>query len=123
MRELVRNCWNLDDIDARYEGFVRRFRPVFKAASGKARATGKQAFLIRTLLVQEYRKVLLRDPWLPGELLPSGWHGATAYQLCRNLYRAVYKQADSYLDTAMETADGPLPPPSGSFTQRFGGLE
>jgi phenylacetic acid degradation operon negative regulatory protein len=59
---------------------------------------------------------------LPAELLPSGWHGAAAYQLCRNLYRAVQMQSDAYLDHMMETAEGPLPPPSQTFMQRFGGL-
>lgn len=123
MRELTRDCWNLDEIDARYTEFVQRFRPVYKALSGKRTATNREAFLIRTLLIQEYRKVLLRDPWLPAELLPADWHGAAAYQLCRNLYRGVHAQADTHLDGMMETADGPLPPPSRSFTRRFGGFD
>lgn len=123
MRELTRDSWKLDDIDARYVEFVGRFRPVYRALSGKQALTDKSAFLIRTLLIQEYRKVLLRDPWLPAELLPAGWHGTAAYQLCRNLYRGVQTQADAHLDTMMETAEGPLPPPSQSFMRRFGGLE
>lgn len=123
MRELTRACWNLDEIDARYADFVRRFRPVLKALPGKEELTDKSAFLIRTLLIQEYRKVLLRDPWLPAELLPADWHGAAAYRLCRNLYREVHARADAYLDVAMETADGPLPPPSRAFARRFGGLK
>lgn len=123
MRELTHDCWNLDDIDARYADFVQRFRPVYKALSGKTALDDRSAFVIRTLLIQEYRKVLLRDPWLPAELLPSGWHGAAAYQLCRNLYRGVYAQADAHLDNMMETVDGPLPPPARSFTRRFGGLD
>ena len=76
----------------------------------------------RTLLIQEYRKVLLRDPQLPVELLPSDWHGTPAYQLCRNLYRGLHDAADAYLSSAMETADGPLPPPTKLYLQRFGGL-
>jgi len=122
MRELARNCWNLDDIDTRYAEFVQRFRPVYKAVAGKNQATDKSAFVIRTSLIQEYRKVLLRDPWLPAELLPANWHGAAAYQLCRNLYRALQAGADSHLDQVMETADGPLPPASRAFMNRFGGL-
>jgi phenylacetic acid degradation operon negative regulatory protein len=85
--------------------------------------TDEQAFQVRTLLIQEYRKVLLRDPWLPDELLPANWHGGAAYQLCRNLYRAVHRQADAYLDRTLETADGPLPPPSRAYWKRFGGLD
>lgn len=123
MRQLARNSWNLDDIDQRYAEFVQRYRPVYKALSGKTKLDDKSAFLIRTLLIQEYRKVLLRDPWLPTELLPAGWHGAMAYQLCRNLYRAVHTQTDAYLDEVMVTAEGPLPPPSRIYKQRFGGLE
>ena len=122
MRELTRSCWNLDDIDARYQAFTERFRPLMRALSGTKGLTDQSAFLVRTLLIQEYRKVLLRDPQLPVELLPAEWHGAAAYQLCRNLYRNVYAGADAYLDTALESADGPLPPPTAAFMRRFGGL-
>ncbi len=123
MRELARNSWNLDDIDERYREFVGRFRPAHQALTRSSKLAPKQAFIIRTLLIQEYRKIQLRDPWLPAELLPAGWHGHAAYQLCRNLYRAVCEQADAFLDGIMETADGPLPPPSPAFRQRFGGLD
>ena len=122
MRGLTRDCWSLDNIDARYREFAERFRPVMKALSKAEQLSDKSAFIVRTLLIQEYRKVLLRDPKLPIELLPANWHGSAAYQLCRNLYRVVHVGADSYLDDALETADGPLPPPSPAFTRRFGGL-
>lgn len=122
MRELSRASWNLDDIDARYRSFVERFRPLIKEYGKDGSIEPKTAFLVRTLLIQEYRKVLLRDPQLPAELLPSDWHGRAAYQLCRNLYRAVFDQADAYLSEVMETANGPLPPTGPGFMQRFGGL-
>lgn len=123
MRELTRNCWSLDDIDQRYRTFTERFRPVLGALSTASQLTNRSAFIVRTLLIQEYRKVLLRDPQLPSELLPADWHGARAYQLCRNLYRIVHAAADAYIDATLETADGALPPPGSSFLQRFGGLE
>ena len=123
MRKLAQASWNLDDIDGRYASFVERFRPLIAAYGKDANVSPKTAFLVRTLLIQEYRKVLLRDPQLPAKLLPAGWHGAAAYQLCRNLYLAVYAEADDYLTDIMETASGPLPPPKRSFMKRFGGLE
>ena len=122
MRRLAQQSWNLADIDERYASFVERFRPLITAYGKDANVSPKAAFLIRTLLIQEYRKVLLRDPHLPAQLLPAAWHGTAAYQLCRNLYLAIYAQADAYLTETMETADGPLPPPTGEFMQRFGGL-
>jgi phenylacetic acid degradation operon negative regulatory protein len=122
LRALVRRSWNLADIEARYTAFLERFRPVFKAARGTREVDPRVAFQVRTMLVQEYRKVLLRDPLLPAELLPEGWHGVPAYQLCRNLYRRVYAAADDFMSRTMETADGPLPPPAPDFYGRFGGL-
>ncbi|MCH9696300.1 MAG: phenylacetic acid degradation operon negative regulatory protein PaaX [Gammaproteobacteria bacterium] len=122
MRRLTHESWNLADLDARYSDFIRQFRPAMQALSRNPQVHGKTAFLLRTLLIQEYRKVLLRDPLLPAELLPTNWQGSAAYQLCRNLYLAVFAAADDYLDQSMQTADGPLPPPSPLFMRRFGGL-
>ncbi len=122
MRTLARSTWNLDDIDARYEQFVTMFRPLYAALKKTRKVNPGTAFVTRTLLIQEYRKILLRDPQLPQQLLPAGWHGTAAYQLCRNLYRGLHEAADDYLSEFMETADGPLPPPAGAYLQRFGGL-
>jgi phenylacetic acid degradation operon negative regulatory protein len=123
IRELVHRSWSLRDIEQRYEAFLGRFRPVFTASRRCRIVPARLAFQIRTLMLQEYRKILLRDPLLPAELLPRAWHGVPAYQLCRNLYRRVYSAADEYLSQTMETAEGPLPPPSPDFYRRFGGLE
>jgi len=122
MRQLVRRSWSLEDIEARYHAFLDRFRPVMAACRPGDPIAPRTAFHVRTLLIQEYRKVLLRDPLLPAELLPPTWHGVPAYQLCRNLYRQVYAAADAFLSDEMETAEGPLPPPSPDFYRRFGGL-
>lgn len=123
LRALVHRRWNLDEIDQRYGAFVEQFRPVFRAVQRTKQADPRLAFQIRTLLVQEYRRILLRDPLLPAELLPAAWNGTAAYQLCRNLYGAVYAAADAFMSDNFETADGPLPPPAPEFYRRFGGLE
>jgi phenylacetic acid degradation operon negative regulatory protein len=123
MRLLVRKKWDLRDIDRRYGEFVDRFRPVYQAVSRSKRLDDANAFRIRTMLIHEYRKVMLWDPLLPADLLPRDWHGSAAYQLCRNLYLAVHATADAYVTAEMETADGPLAPPQPDFYERFGGLE
>ena len=122
MRVLVHKSWNLDELDRRYACFVEQFRPVFGAARKARRVDERVAFQVRTLLIQEYRRILLRDPLLPAELLPAGWNGTAAYQLCRNLYQVVYQPADDFMSASFETADGPLPPPAPEFYKRFGGL-
>ena len=123
MRELAHSSWNLEHLDRRYAEFVAIFRPIVRALASDTQVSDKTAFMMRTLLIQEYRKILLRDPMLPEQLLPANWHGNAAYQLCRNLYLAFYAAADRYLGESMETADGALPPPSIAFLSRFGGLK
>lgn len=122
MQRLAADCWKLDELAEQYAGFVKRFRPTLRILEKNADIEPQTAFVVRTLLIQEYRKILLRDPLLPEELLAADWPGATAYQLCRNLYLAVHHAADQYVDVVFETAQGPLPPHSPAFMQRFGGL-
>jgi len=123
MRRLVHKSWNLDEIDRAYVEFIARFRPVWKAVEKGRNCDQRSAFQIRTLMIQEYRRILLRDPLLPAEMLPPGWQGTAAYQLCRNLYRLIFALADDFMSNEFETADGPLPPPAPGFFTRFGGLD
>ncbi len=122
MQGLVHRSWNLEEIDDRYEHFIEHFDPIRAAVRRNGKLSPLNAYQIRTLLIQEYRKILLRDPVLPSEMLPDNWHGTRAYQLCRDLYRCIFEAADNYITETMETANGPLPPPSAEFFKRFGGL-
>lgn len=123
LRLQVRESWNLDQLADSYSRFLVQFRPLWKALSEGHTLGDQDAFIARTLLIHEYRKVQLRDPQLPEELLPTAWEGRNARQLCRNIYREIYQGAERWLDRHLETAEGPLPAPAASFYQRFGGLD
>jgi phenylacetic acid degradation operon negative regulatory protein len=81
------------------------------------------AFIIRTLLIHEYRKIHLQDPLLPQALLPSDWVGAAAYDLSKQLYSAVFAAAERYLSDTASTMTEPLPPAGEPAYARFGGLK
>lgn len=123
LRELVRSAWSLDDLSTRYSEFLRQFRPAFRAGRKARKIDPAAAFQVRTLLIHEYRKILLRDPFLPDVLLPGHWDGIAAFQLCRNLYGLIAPAAEQYLQANMESADGPLPPAEPRFYQRFNGID
>jgi phenylacetic acid degradation operon negative regulatory protein len=123
LRTLAKKSWNLDELDRRFAGFVVQFAPVRDAVANAGDVDPLHAFQIRTLLIQEYRKILLRDPQLPADLLPDDWHGLEAYRLCRSLYRSVFAAADDFLAAAISTPDGPLPLPGDDYYRRFGGLK
>ena len=122
MRSLVHKSWNLDAIDNHYAEFEKQFRPVCRAVKKSRRPDIRLAFQIRTLLIQEYRSILLRDPLLPAEMLPKRWNGTAAYQLCRDLYRLIYAPADAYMTAEFENIEGSLQLAAPEFYHRFGGL-
>jgi phenylacetic acid degradation operon negative regulatory protein len=88
-----------------------------------ARGVGAEtAFVVRTLLIHEYRKIHLQDPALPGALLPRDWAGAAAYRLCRQLYARVFPRAENHLSACARRLHRPLPPAEAAVRRRFGGL-
>lgn len=134
LQDLVRGAWDLESLARQYRGFLDRFRPVWRALEPASRKRGAQGlpagaldpaacFLIRVLLIHEYRRVLLRDPRLPDELLPSDWAGAAVRLLCRNIYRRAAAPAEHHLMAVLETAEGPLPEAAPYFYSRFDGLQ
>ena len=120
-RRVAAAAWDLADLARRYRRFRDAFAPI--EACGSLRHLAPQAaFVVRTLLIHEYRKIHLRDPLLPPALLPEDWIGAEAYALCRRLYAAVFSAAERHLDAHGATLDGPLPSPGPEVFARFGGL-
>jgi phenylacetic acid degradation operon negative regulatory protein len=122
LRRIVARAWDLDAMDAQYRAFLEHFQPVMALVAGGVQPTPAEAFLLRTLLIHDYRRILLRDPGLPPELLPKDWSGIAANTLAADLYRHLAPIAERHLDHAVETLDGPLPPVSDFFFDRFGGL-
>ncbi len=118
-------AWDLAGLAADYRRFLLRFGSVierFRQADDAAHDPA-QSFLVRTLLIHEYRRVLLRDPQLPAALLPLDWPGAAAYALCRDFYRLTHRAAERHLMATLRGPRGALPPALPWFYRRFGGLE
>jgi phenylacetic acid degradation operon negative regulatory protein len=120
---LVQRGWSLEELEADYDRFIGHFRVFAEGTGDGAPLDDEKCFIIRSLLVHDYRRVLLRDPMLPAELLPSGWNGNQAGELFRAVYHLVWEGAETYLMTILENETGTLPPASEEFYRRFGGLE
>jgi phenylacetic acid degradation operon negative regulatory protein len=121
----VPGAWNLAAVAADYRRFMLRFGSVIERfrQGGEAAHDPAQSFIVRTLLIHEYRRVLLRDPQLPAALLPLDWPGAAAYTLCRDFYRLTHRAAERHLTATLLGARGALPPALPWFYRRFGGLD
>jgi len=121
-RRLATRGWDLKHLARRYRRFVAGFAPVESLLGPGATIPADTAFLVRTLLIHEYRKIHLRDPLLPPALLPSNWIGASAYEVCRRLYARVFPAAESYLSASAHQLHRPLPAANSAAHARFGGI-
>ncbi len=121
-RALGATCWQLDELEAAYRRFIGIFGPL-AAQLGETREPWSQAeaFRLRILLIHEYRRIILRDPLLPREMLPEDWPGATARGICRDLYRLAVIRSEEWLEAHAKGERGALPPPVAEFATRFAG--
>jgi phenylacetic acid degradation operon negative regulatory protein len=119
--DLVRRAWNLDELAGAYAAFVATYLPILAELrrDRHAEVAEEDAFLIRTLLIHDYRRLLLRDPELPDVLLPAEWPGQKARLLCKELYRRLAPASERHLDRCLVLADGTIPPADPAFADRF----
>ncbi|MDD5324252.1 MAG: phenylacetic acid degradation operon negative regulatory protein PaaX [Polaromonas sp.] len=120
--ELIQQHWELEPVVTDYERFIKCFAALPKLLDASRSIEPEQAFVIRALLIHEFRRVQLHDQQLPLELLPGNWPGKTAYELCRQIYRSTYKEAEEYVLSILRREDEDAPLAAPYFYQRFGGL-
>ena len=106
---LAAQAWHLDRLAASFT----RFNAAFAVMPAWQDATPLEAMVARTLLIHEYRRIVLHGPNLPAAILPDDWPGTAARALCRAAYAAVLPAAERWLDGQ------DLPAPGPELAQRF----
>ncbi|MEP6972195.1 MAG: PaaX family transcriptional regulator C-terminal domain-containing protein, partial [Betaproteobacteria bacterium] len=116
LQDIMHGTFALDRVAEAWNQFIRRFSPLQHAQVQWAPA---EAFVARSLLIHEYRRVLLRDPNLPKVFLPADWPGVQARRLCEELYSGLLKASETYLRAQVQTQDGALAPTPRAITHRL----
>lgn len=123
MSQMLEHNWPINELREKYLKFLEIFRDLTALIVQENESfTPVQAFQIRTLLIHYYRRILLKDPALPLELLSADWPALNAKTLSINLYKTVFEASDEYFLSVAATAEGRLPSASHYFGRRFGGL-
>jgi phenylacetic acid degradation operon negative regulatory protein len=71
----IRRWWDLDELERRYEAFIRAYEPTLE---GTGQYSGGEAFAQYVRVLTDWRQLPYLDPGLPAELLPEGWIGLRA---------------------------------------------
>lgn len=84
--ELVAAAWDLAQVCSSYQRLLHRYAalPASLRAAG-ALLTKRQAFMLHTLVLCEWRLARAQDPQLPPASLPPDWPGARCAALCRQI--------------------------------------
>ena len=101
VREQVARWWDLDQLHARYAGFLDRQEPV-RARVDDA-TDPERAFADYVRLLTDWRRLPYADPGLPLALLPTDWNGARAADLFVDLSARLAEPAH---DHARRLIDG-----------------
>lgn len=122
LSELISQCWALDAVIAEYERLINHFAVLPKILANGTPLEPEHAFVVRTLLIHEFRRVHLHDPLLPLELLPQNWPGKMAYELCHDIYQATFAKAEEFIVETLRKEDESASEAAPYFFHRFGGL-
>jgi phenylacetic acid degradation operon negative regulatory protein len=119
-RRLLSESWPLHRTADAYQKFMKTFEPLRGWIDRRERLSDVDAFAARILLIHHYRRVVLRDPLLPTELLPADWPGRAARKLCGEIYRGLLPASEQWLDRHASNENGPLPAAGEELARRFG---
>ncbi len=101
LSDLVKGLWDLSAVINGYREFLRRCSTLRRLSDEPAVIAPQQWFMIRTLLIHAFRRIVLHDPLLPIELLPDPWIGAEAYTFVSKIYWQSLSGSEAHLSAVL----------------------
>ncbi|MCL4766728.1 MAG: phenylacetic acid degradation operon negative regulatory protein PaaX [Hyphomicrobiaceae bacterium] len=117
--QLAARAWDLDAVAQSHARLEQRLEPLFRASLVAGRVGPADALAARILLIHEFRRVVLRDPDLPAELLPASWPGFRVRRSVAATYKRLLGASEDWLSQHAKSRSGPLPPAGRALGQRF----
>jgi phenylacetic acid degradation operon negative regulatory protein len=100
LQTLIAQAWDLDALAGGYERYLEQLRP-FRSARSRARLSDRDAFVVRTRAVHEFRRFPSQDPGLPEEIVSRRWKRGDAVAGFHELYDLLAEPAQRHFDAAM----------------------
>ena len=115
----VRAQLSSPDVAAAYRQVIASFAPLDAALEGGAALSPLDAFAARTLLVHDWRRIVLRDRDLPLNLRPDDWPGEAARSLVKGLYARLLSPSERFLNRCEAATGVRLAAADASLEARF----
>ena len=119
LRNLAAKAWNLTALAGFYQQFAEVFTPLRQVLAQGVGLSLLEAILARVLLIHAYRRIALRDPMLPVEILPVDWPGETAQALCAEIYEKLLVPSEAWLNANMLAGEACSLPENSEIYTRF----
>jgi phenylacetic acid degradation operon negative regulatory protein len=119
LQQLVMSRWKLDELQNKYREFASVYGIAQELLLNRPPAACHSVFLLRIMLVHEYRRILLNDPELPAAMLPANWDGYVAQSLSAEIYRQIATQAGKWASNNLLNAVGNIGAGNVSIKRRF----
>ena len=105
-REIAARSWDLEGLDRAYAELLATYRPRLPGYRA-GELHGADALVERMTLIHDYRRFPFRDPDLPPELLPEGWHGRVAHDVFLEAHGLLREPAEAWVDALAGSAAMP----------------
>ena len=119
IQEFVSLSWPMDDLNQAYTDLKNKFEPIFDSVEAGTGFSPAESLVVRTLLVHDWRKLVLQDVDLPVCYKPKGWVGEDARVMVAKIYQSLVKSSEQYLDDCLAGPSDTLPKPISEFSNRF----
>jgi phenylacetic acid degradation operon negative regulatory protein len=118
LKTLITEKWEIGELEKMYQSFLDTFRE-FAMTTDISDLDEIECFSFRLVILHEFRRIQLKDPDLPSELLPIGWAGFESQDLLQRVYKHLIPGSLSFIENKLFNAHGEMPSPLPNFYQRF----
>lgn len=119
---MIRYNFNFDTMKEEYRDYINCFEGLLMAAQSSKNKSAELCFLVRLMLIHRYRRILLGEPEIPRELIPTDCLNHRAREITEQLYKLICNLAESHFMTTGEAEGGALPGVDKEYFTRFGGI-
>ena len=112
-------AWDFTELKVRFQRFLSRFSILMSDMSEEEWSVPENSFVVRVLLIHEYRRILLQVADLPEAIFPENWPGVPAMSLAKTIYSKVSTSSQLFVSRNLENRDGFFSHPTDEFSLRF----